>query len=73
MGGELTIFTKIPIPIFQFIIFLTDELQLQFPFQFVSCNSGNQFTEWNQLLISDFFGNFDFRNKFEISTVGKIF
>ena len=54
MGSELTIFrkTQFPFPL-QFIIFSTVELQLQFPFQFVSCNSGHQLTEWGQLLISE--------------------
>ena len=47
-GVEATNFTKIVIPI---LIFSTRELQLQFPFQFVSCNFGNHLTEWGQLLI----------------------
>ena len=51
MGGELSILRKTP---FQFIIFSTVELQLQFPFQFVGCNYGNQLTECSQLLISEF-------------------
>ena len=53
MGGEWLIFWK---PQFSFSLpfnrFFLDELQLQFPFQFVSCNSGNQLTESGQLLIS---------------------
>ena len=53
MGGEWLIFWKsqFPFPL-PFNRFFLDELQLQFPFQFVSCNSGNQLTEWDQLLIS---------------------
>ena len=39
---------------FPFMIFFMNELQLKFPFPFVSCHSGNQLTEWGQLLISDF-------------------
>ena len=54
MGGESSILRKTQFPFsFQFIIFSTGELQLQFPFQFVSCNSKNQLTEWGQLLISE--------------------
>jgi hypothetical protein len=44
--------SQFPFP-FPFINFFMSELQLQFPFPFVSCNSGNQLTEWGQLLISD--------------------
>ena len=57
-GGAWASFTKIAIPLpFKFMNFFTSKLQLtltlQFPFQFVSCNSGNQLTEWVQLLISE--------------------
>ncbi len=48
-GGECAILKKTTIPIHHFFM---SELQLQFPFPFVSCNSGNQLTEWGQLLIS---------------------
>jgi hypothetical protein len=51
-GGEWAFLKKttipIPIPIHHFFM---SELRLQFPFPFVSCNSGNQLTEWGQLLI----------------------